>query len=490
MADAKTAEAVLSSAAVRGGMGRPRTSEPMTSPLTAEVLRALPGAGPRYVACAPGRLDVMGGLSEYTGALVLNTPLTDHVCAGVELRKDDSVSITILHPFEGNGTAPLVLRSAELRRRSGDATVENYGPCASTLSAEGIVRCIRNSLAELIGDDAIPGAESGLSIVLASTCWGLTDCGLDAAVAASVAVATMTARDHVVDANRLGALLARARSGSPVDGAGIADGWCALTGEPPSLTAVQCDSGTLKPPVRLGDKLAFVGVDCGALRNDAVEKNVRVRTSAFMGRLLIERIIRRDGAMRTPWDGHLSRVGLDDYVARFRDRLPTKLKGGEFLSRFGETGDSLTHIDPSYVYKVRSRTEHHIYEHARSVRLVECLSRAAQGDESGLLQAGEQVYASHWSYGQRCGLGSVESDLLVNLLRKHGAGAGIYGAKVSGRGCGGVVTVLLRKTDRAFEAVQIAMEAYRSRSGRTPTLLRGARAGAMVTGAQRFPKPV
>jgi L-arabinokinase len=96
------------------------------------------------------------------------------------------------------------------------------------------------------------------------------------------------------------------------------------------------------------------------------------------------------------------------------------------------------------------------------------------------------MYASHWSYGQRCGLGSVETDLLVNLIRQHGTPADIYGAKISGRGCGGVVTVLMRTADRAQEALQQVLETYQARTGQHATLIQGSSPGSLVAGAQRI----
>jgi L-arabinokinase len=93
--------------------------------------------------------------------------------------------------------------------------------------------------------------------------------------------------------------------------------------------------------------------------------------------------------------------------------------------------------------------------------------------------------ASHWSYGQRCGLGSIETDLLVNLIRRHGAEADVFGAKTSGRGCGGVVAVLLKSTEQALSAIDAAMTEYTSRTGHTPKLLRGSTPGALVSGAKR-----
>ena len=177
---------------------------------------------------------------------------------------------------------------------------------------------------------------------------------------------------------------------------------------------------------------------------------------------------------------------MNDYVERFRDRIPTKLRGEEFLERFGETGDWLTRVDPTYVYKIRSRTEHHIYEHARSGQFVECLSRAIRNDNHRVLSdVSKLMYASHWSYGQRCGLGSVKTDLLVSLLRKQ-RDVDIYGAKVSGRGCGGIVTLFMRATDSADAALGAALEAYAAKTGESARLIRGSSPGALVAGVREM----
>ena len=62
------------------------------------------------------------------------------------------------------------------------------------------------------------------------------------------------------------------------------------------------------------------------------------------------------------------------------------------------------------------------------------------GQKSAL---GELMYESHASYGA-CGLGSGGTDLLVKLVRESGLATGLYGAKITGGGSGGVVAVLAR----------------------------------------------
>ena len=163
------------------------------------------------------------------------------------------------------------------------------------------------------------------------------------------------------------------------------------------------------------------------------------------------------------------------------------MKGSEFLDRFGETGDPLTKIDPDTTYKIRSRTEHHIYEHSRACQFAECFSRAVRnGSLEPLKEAGALMYASHWSYGQRCGLGNIETDKLITLIRRQEADGDIFGAKITGRGCAGVVAVLMRNSESARAALARAIDTHQQQTGRTTRPIVGSRPGALVAGVQRI----
>jgi L-arabinokinase len=70
------------------------------------------------------------------------------------------------------------------------------------------------------------------------------------------------------------------------------------------------------------------------------------------------------------------------------------------------------------------------------VRRFADLLKAVQ-HESRLALLGELMYQSHASYSA-CGLGSNGTDRLVELVRDAGAAAGLYGAKITGGGSGGV----------------------------------------------------
>jgi L-arabinokinase len=471
-----------------GGVARPATTpvgDGAVAKTVAEIVKHLRDDSTRFAAVAPGRLDVMGGIAEYTGALVLNRTLGDHVCVAVQRRPDDKVSVTTAP--EGNGAAATEIPLSRLCESNGRMVHAEQSRGSGGSARHDVATCAFGGLTEGVRAGLLPLLSGGLSICVGSTLPDASGSGRNAAVTAATVVACAAALDRALEPLAVAAVCQRVENewlGAPV---GMADAVCALLGEPNTLVQVRCEPCALAGSIRLPDDLLLLGVDCGVTLADALEKYGQVRTAAFMGRALIDRIIHHEGAKQGSWDGCLSRLSVTDYVERFRDRIPTKMKGKDFLDRFGETGDPLTRIDASGVYKIRSRTEHHVYEHARSRQFVECLSRAIRSaDRHALVEAGELMYASHWSYGQRCGLGSIETDLLVNLIRRHGADADIYGAKISGRGCGGVVAVLMKSTDQALAALDAALGEYVSRTGHRANVLRGSAPGALVSGAQRL----
>ena len=143
--------------------------------------------------------------------------------------------------------------------------------------------------------------------------------------------------------------------------------------------------------------------------------------------------------------------------------------------------DAVTRVDPAESYLVLGAVEHAVFENHRVQRFIELLARAEQ-DPRALEKAGRLMYASHWSYGHRIGLGARETNLIVSLARQAGPAAGIYGAKITGGGSGGTVA-LLAAPDARPTVEAIAAEYARS-IGRMPEILEGTSPGAIASGVQ------
>ncbi len=139
---------------------------------------------------------------------------------------------------------------------------------------------------------------------------------------------------------------------------------------------------------------------------------------------------------------------------------------------------------------MRAATAHPIYEHARARKFAELLSRradippqTARGLEERAEYLGALMYESHASYSA-CGLDSDGTDALVDLVRRAGPGAGVYGAKITGGGRGGTVAILGRES--AAPVVEAIAARYARQSGRRPRVFAGSSSGAAAWGVCHF----
>lgn len=443
------------------------------APVAAMVHQRLGNGGTTPVTRMPARLDVMGGIAEYTGGLLLSMPAADFVCAAVEPRQDGAVCVHVLdrpgadtwHELRVDGGALI----ADGRARDAAACRQALGAGAPLMARASVA-----ALVESARDRAGADWARGMTIVLDSTMERSDEYSRAAAAAAATLRCLAThARTPLDPAEAL-----RVCRRVEADWLGVCQGGgdvlSGLLAEPGCVTQICSQTATRVDSAPLPDDLCAVGVDCGVVDDDAVAAYAAVRTATLMGREIIGRIVtHEDGA--DAWRGYLADVPVDDYVSRFRDRIPTKLKGSEYLDRFGQLDDPIGRVEPKTVYKVRSRTEHHVYEHDRSVKFGAALRRYAETrEDAALREIRELMNASHWSYGQRCGLGSIATDQLAALIRKHGHDAGVVGARISGRGCGGVVFVLMRNDDAAMASLQSAIAQYEAQTGHTPTLIHAA----------------
>lgn len=442
------------------------------------LVRSLTGDAPVAVARAPRMLDCLGGLADFAGALQVMTPVATGVMAAAQRRNDDALVVSVL---EGDQPTELLhLEAAQWQGSSlaGDA-VEDL--TSNGTLAKGHVAALVQ-LARQLMIDGKADRPSGLAFAIAAD--GDDPVSITPASLVAACLAALDATDAGKrEMTKFAEVCAAAEAAVVAAGAAASGSIGAFIAQPNALSVVRCDPATVGQQVPIPSGVRFVGIDSAHRDPDFARKYARMRTASQMGAVLIDKIIAHGGTGDLRWDGYLSRVSMTDYVDRFRDRLPTKLRGSEFTKRFGDLGDQSMSVEPGFTYKVRSRSEHQIYEHGRSQQFIECLVRAARTkSEDALIAAGEIMHASHWSYGQRCGLGSLQTDLLQNLLRTRGTSHGIYGARISERGAGGIVVAMIRDDDMAMDAVRSAASDYESETGLTTAILEGTSDGIEARG--------
>lgn len=444
--------------------------------------------GPRYLTRAPARLDVMGGIADYTGSLVLQSALPMETRVAITARTDQKVSMTWLNPPGEGGASHCLWPLSALYTSAGKlGSPESF---AAHFDASGCrwARYVAGVFYTLLEAGAVPHYGGGASLSIESTIPPGVGVGASAAVAVATGLALAALTGRAIAPIELARLCQRAENlvvGTP---AGISDKVVPLLAKSGTLLQMRCQPHEVLGYMRLGAGVTVLGVDSGLRSDKRIARFIETRVASFMGLRIIESILRSRGANgHSLTGGYLANTTPTDYVETFRDLLPTRMRGRDFLERFGHIDDAVTRVEPEVIYKVRSRTEHHIYENDRVHRFAERLSRAARtGERDALIEAGELMYASHWSYSQRCGMGTVQTDILVNLLREKGPTRGIYGAKVTSAACGGTIAVLLADSAGAREAVEEACEAYAERTGLKPRIFSGSADGAAAEPPRRL----
>jgi len=431
--------------------------------LNREGARIFAPGEPLYVARAPGRLDVMGGIADYSGSLVLELPLREAALAAVQIDESRVIRITSLGAdanhrssyFEAPLEAFETLDYASARaffQRDPETAWAAYAAGAFVVPArERGVRFDRG--ARILIDSKVPEGK-GVS----------SSAALEVAVMQAVAAAfkiPIEPREMALLCQKVENLVV----GAPC---GVMDQMTSVCGEQNHLLALLCQPAELRGTVELPEDIAVWGLDSGVRHAVSGADYGTVRTGAFMG-------LRMIGLAQL--DNYLTRLSPSEFEQHHAARLPERISGAGFLERYGGTADTVTRVEPDREYPVRMPTAHPIHEHFRVRAFAELL--AASSSEHARALMGELMFQSHASYSA-CGLGADATDRLVALAREAGLGQGIYGAKITGGGSGGTVCVLGRTS--AGEAVQQIAVRYESESGHRPYVFQGSSPGAAAFG--------
>ncbi|GAB4454318.1 MAG: galactokinase [Armatimonadaceae bacterium] len=417
-----------------------------------------------HVARAPGRLDVMGGIADYSGSLVAEMPIAQATVAGVVLGDTENGAVvvrsanaaaeglaeTVVFPQEVF-TNPVSLLKFVREAPENERWAGYAAGCLAILRAEALAP--RGMGAQILVRSEVP-------------------LGGGVSSSAALEVATMRALCAAFNISLDGLTLARFCQQVENDvmdaPCGIMDQVTSSLGEAGKLLLLLCQPYNLRGTVVLPEGWSVLGLDSGVKHSVGGTAYTRVRVAAFMGyKILTDRT-------KKGFRGYLANVSPEEYQSWTQnDPLPETLRGADFLQVHGGIYDTVTRVEPEESYPVRAATAHPIHEMARVQRFVECLH---DGSDAAMEEAGSLMYGSHESYSA-CGLGAAETDLLVTLAREQD---GVAGAKITGGGSGGTVCILCR-SEREEAVIEAVTTAYAAQTGITPRVIRGTSPGAMVT---------
>ncbi len=443
------------------------------------------GESPCYIARAPGRLDVMGGIADYSGARVLELPLERSTAALLQRQTTPRCDLatrragrwdfftvelpSLVEPGGALSTAAAL--AAWFAGREPDRwagyVVGIVQSCLGRAAREG--RGAPAGLRLLI-DSTVPegrGVASSAALEVAAGAVVAASCG-SPMTATELAAACQAVENHVV--------------GAPC---GIMDQMTSACGRRDRLLRLRCQPGTIEGYVEIPSGYRFYGIDSGISHAVSGADYGTVRTAAFMG----YRMIAAAAGLPAVRDG--TRVRIDDprwggYLANLTPAefsgvstcLPEEMSGAEFLQRYDGITDTATAVRPDRRYPVRRATEHPVGEEARVEHFAQLLDNLADHPRVAV-ELGRLLYDSHKSYGA-CGLGSDATDRLVELVAAEGPEHGLFGAKITGGGSGGTVAVF--GTSEAEALVRDVAIRYRAATGREAAVFTQSGPGAAETG--------
>jgi galactokinase len=417
-------------------------------------------AAPVFIGRAPGRLDVMGGIADYSGSLVLQWTIAEATFAAVQVTSEPEVEIVSVGE-------PIRTHTLKL-----DDIALGYDEARSLFSRSEEIRWV----SYIAGVFIVLKRECNVSFSRGAKLFIASDVPESKGVASSAAleVAVMAALCGAFDihlAPQEVALLCQ-RAENLVAGAscGIMDQMTSACGEANFLLALLCQPAQLQPRVPVPESIRFWGIDSGERHAVSGSDYSSVRAAAFMGHRII--------AAETPgWNGYLANIPVGTFERDWLHRLPEEMPGHAFLERYSRTTDSVTTIDPDRVYKIRQATAHPVYEHDRVQEFRRLLMTPSSHQQR--VRLGELMYQSHQSYSA-CGLGSPGTDLIVKLVENAGPAKGLYGARITGGGSGG--TVVVAGGVDAAPAIQEIIKNYADRTSYRPYLFSGSSDGARQSG--------
>jgi galactokinase len=438
-------------------------------------------AGEVWVARVPARLDVMGGIADYSGANVCEAVLGGGMLMALQARTDRTLRIRTTQA--GRRTLPVETR-IPLDYLSSGGTVGDYAQMRELCHAHPLAAWaayIGGSIFTLLKEESV-NLPYGFSLLLLSA----VPMNVGIGSSAAVEIGTLSCLNAYLGLKLDGARIARLgqMAENHVVGApcGIMDQIAVTSGRRGKLTHILCRPGQIVGAVEIPAGTGFVGINSLVRHSVAGNAYGNVRIGAFMGKKIINEIRARTGRAAL---NYLTETSSAEFKTEYQAEVPDTILGSDFLAKYKTHDDPVTTVQPDATYHVAGPARHPIAENERVLQFIASLQAAARGDEHACVTAGEMMYAAHESYRDNCRLSVPEVNFLVETVRKRGPEHGLYGAKITGGGTGGTVAVF-GKTEALKEHIpQIAVE-YSRRVGAMPDIFEGTSPGAIEFGARRY----
>ncbi len=401
-----------------------------------------------YQGSSLGRLDVMGGISDYSGSLVLQKQIQEKTKVNFSKRTDGLVIARTYSKEEEEGVYIVEYQKLLNKNEIDYAFAKSvFSQSKSGSWAAYIIGCLL-VLQKEKGIEVGGGEFEVMSEIPE---------GKGVSSSAALEIATMNALSKAYDLKFEGtekAILAQIVENKIVGApCGLMDQISCAYGKPNELLPIICQPDKILPSINIPTELYFIGIDSGTRHHVGGASYSDVRKAAFMGYSIIANYLgatnneiikaRKSGSKNhLPFSGYLSNISRKEWAEKFESLLPNGIYGYEFIGKYESTIDPITTIIPEKFYNIKACTSHPILENDRINNFLKQMLNL-QSSKNKIVEyqkMGEIMYESHASYSS-VQLGSSGTDRLVEMVKAQN-GNGVYGAKITGGGSGGTVCIL------------------------------------------------
>ncbi len=438
-------------------------------------------SGEIIVTRVPARLDVMGGISDYSGANVCEGVLGGGVVIALQPRTDRTLRIRTMPANRVSLAVETRIPLDYFEMGEGFVSYEQMQALCKSNPLSSWAAYVGGSIFTLLKEQSIH-LPFGFNMFLFSG----VPMNVGIGSSATTEIATLYCLQNYLGLDisethlaKLGQLAENLVVGAPC---GIMDQITVTSGRQGKLTHILCRPGSIMREIEIPPETAFVGINSMIKHSIGGAAYSDVRIGAFMGKRIINHVRAERGEKPIQY---LTELTAESFEKEYREALPETILGSEFLVKYQSHDDPITRIQPDATYRVAGPTAHPVYENLRVLKFMDHLSAATDGSERDLVAAGECMVASHASYRDNCLLSVPEVDFLVDAVCSRGPQKGLYGAKITGGGSGGTVAVFGRKEALESEIPAITRE-YKRLTGLEAELFEGTSPGAVEFGAYRY----
>jgi galactokinase len=385
---------------------------------------------PATVSSAHGRLDILGGIAEFSGSVVLCSRVKPSATVRITPMEEVAVSLS-------SNAFPSVELDALNTRALFDLKVSEQ------------------SLPEVLSDLGLPDWTwiplGSLKLLLrASQC--VLGSGIHVHIESDIPMAhgfCSSASVQIASLKAFAAWLNYRFSGTEIAhlGQSIADflpnSLCTLADhlacsfvEEGSILPILCRPDFLLPALKFPATTTFAAITTGHPHDSRSPAYIRTRTATFMGKHLFEKAIDRQFL-------YPSQIAFSYMLHPAFRKLPDSLPGSDFREDDDALNDPISGVLPDVEYPVKECLRFPIMEKRRAESFLELLLKK-RFSLTTLETMGELLFQSHDHYNM-IGLTHPVADDIVNLIHREGPGKGLYGARVSGHGGTSAISVFLEQ---------------------------------------------